>query len=681
MRQLPWLFLLLLIVMVAAILLLRGPDASGPGEPVPDPGLAPIETPAGPREATLEGAPDAAPAPPAAAEPEVAPDISPDGTWEITGRVLDERRRPVAGARIQALGFSEATSGTSNDRGRFRLFAAAPTQGKPAVGVYASHPDGRAAWRHVPTGPYADGHADAGDLILKAAAPLAVAVMTPDGSPAAGARVQLEGVEYMAALPVAEETTNAEGHARFLAVPPGEWRLIATREGLGRGVQLLDLRRERPALARVALTAPVMLEVTVLDKETEAPIENARVLLLEYFLLSGARGVVTPYRPLPAIPPTNAAGRTSIVGLGASDAVQVHAEADGYPQGLPLQTMMYGLQPGQTEQTVLLSRVRTITWPLKDDGSPAPPDGTELELRPNPSAVASRLPSAARMEGGAIVGDAFERYPIHAFAVAPDGRYARLFCLPGSDAGHETAFTEPREIVVIARQPDGTPGTGFFVSARSQGNNVLAPSVPLDQDGKAVLRLLFAYRVDVFLSTSEQSYGGIAIGTLDLSERGGTIETEVPGGRPVVLAVEIDGERRLPASYFLHIGQDRVQGVEEDAERGELRFTAYYRGSDAASRWVHLSGTGYESAKAELPTDEGTEVVHRTVELTPACTLTLRIGLPEGGQASLRLETWHEEKATWVPVYRHYAVRLRAEPGGPRRRRGSRTWGPAATAC
>ena len=91
------------------------------------------------------------------------------------------------------------------------------------------------------------------------------------------------------------------------------------------------------------------------------------------------------------------------------------------------------------------------------------------------------------MEGGFLVAEGFSTGPIHAFAVATDGAYARLFRLPTEADGREVSFQRERRVDVRVLRPDGSAATGLYVSARNQGNNPLGEGTLLDAEGRAVL--------------------------------------------------------------------------------------------------------------------------------------------------------------------------------------------------
>lgn len=164
----------------------------------------------------------------------------------ISGRVLDETGRPIAGARIspgdpgdvwaaRAQRWSEdpchkadPLEETTDAAGRFAFDLLEP--GKPELRVRA--PGYLLETRKVPQGRTATGI----DIVLHRGATVAGRVFAADGSPAAGARVYAtqEGG-------AAETVTDAQGRYRLEAVEPGWRELWADHPDLGEARRRLEL--------------------------------------------------------------------------------------------------------------------------------------------------------------------------------------------------------------------------------------------------------------------------------------------------------------------------------------------------------------------------------------------------------------------------------------------------------
>lgn len=136
---------------------------------------------------------------------------------------------------------------------------------------------------------------------------LALKVSLPDGTPASGARVAIDGT--------VSRVTDAAGSASLI-VPPGSHELRVQREGFRvhtQRIESLEGRELTVALTLEVPTGPGRVAGSVFDSSTLQPIANARVIAAEKEVRTSKEGTFT------------------IDGVGPGP-VRVRAEALGYAQ-------------------------------------------------------------------------------------------------------------------------------------------------------------------------------------------------------------------------------------------------------------------------------------------------------------------------------------------------------------
>jgi hypothetical protein len=123
------------------------------------------------------------------AAPESAAAADPNA-FAVIGKVIDERRKPVAKASIEAvIDRRPPLAGKTGADGRFRIaLGARPRSGALRGVVHASDGRGRVAIGSLPDDPATGNEIDAGVLSLGEGAPISVRVIR-DGQGVAGARV------------------------------------------------------------------------------------------------------------------------------------------------------------------------------------------------------------------------------------------------------------------------------------------------------------------------------------------------------------------------------------------------------------------------------------------------------------------------------------------------------------
>ncbi len=161
----------------------------------------------------------------------------------VTGRLLSEEGRPVAGARIQLEAYVapeglelQRRSAEAGEDGRWRLEAVA--RGKAVVRGEAP---GLAAFERVLE--IAEDPLDLGEIVLPKGTAVTVQVRDDEGSPVAGAEVEIRGSTAL---------TDHRGSARLTGLPRGEALTVAARA-----------RAHLPAVIRLEPPFPDPLQIEI----------------------------------------------------------------------------------------------------------------------------------------------------------------------------------------------------------------------------------------------------------------------------------------------------------------------------------------------------------------------------------------------------------------------------------
>lgn len=301
----------------------------------------------------------------------------------VTGRVVDAKGLPVAGAQVRAQGDSQGmgvfpallsdTSGITGREGRYVLDGVGPGD---EVRVVARHPD----FVDAASPPFAvesGGSIRAKDVILKGGLVLEIHVADPRGAPLPGARVELkyqradeivwdfmEGMRSSASL-----RTDRGGRARQERVPPGVVTITASHPDFAAGISEVEVGEgdTSPVRVEVELSEPMVIAGRVVDEAGKA-VKGAFV---------NVNSVAVP--AITRMETTNADGAFRIGNLpvGAAD---VHVMATGYR----------GYQAAVSEGTESL----LVRLEAEDPESQA----RRAELRARMNEVAGRLASASNDE-------------------------------------------------------------------------------------------------------------------------------------------------------------------------------------------------------------------------------------------------------------------------------------------
>lgn len=645
-----------------------------PGAPAleQDRAAAPVGT-------SASGRPVEAPEPtrraPIPATPSVAPASAPAPTHRVVGRVVDERRWPVTGARVT---LAREEVATSDGDGGFELLVARAVEERDELeGLVARDANGRFAFTSLRLGePRGErlAEVDAGTLVLGEGFALRVSVRE-DGAPAADALVRVDLGHSR--QPAGELRTDSAGELLLEALPRGPVHVTATLPGRrGHGQAFVPEERE----LAVALEPLFAAEVLVVDARSGCGVEGAVLGTREDFFvpaaLPGETRSMTPGEFVSARAGpgdgtlTDAEGRARIEGLAHGVRYTVSVEAHGYAPFPRRPASGARLEPGGEPVRIELEplALRTVRWPIVVGEVPPPPDGTEVQLRHAPGTYgrgrAPPPPPSGRMAGSVlVVADLAGRLFL---AEAPDGALASLWCEEGSELGPETSFRRPRRVEVLVRDEEGTPVAGAQAIARNQGNNDLCGWATADDEGLAVLEGLYGGLAEVHVRRPDGAGRGEQVGTLDLdagdARLEATLATHSKGRARLTLIV--DGVPRLPARFEL-VARGGVRVLDEVPARGELALELG-DAAPGASVGLRVDAVGFAPASVtlELPAD-GSEAVAR-LELERTAVLVARVTPPAEGRVSILPQRLDPEAGAWGAPPGIFLFSGLREPNGPR---------------
>jgi len=640
--------LLLAVLLVGVAWFLFGGDEVGPGSLPAGPDLldgAPGDGPG----LRAEGRPtaDRVPARMETRDP-APPEEGPRGPSAASGRVVDARRMPVAGAIVE-LRLSTRVLGraTSDADGRYGIALPGADRPDRVRGALVAHTgDGRMGMATV----WLSG--DAGPeqimpvLVVSAAYDLDVHVVR-EGQGVLGARVAVVRRESGTPVLLSLADGDEEGHILLRGLPAGTLELYATAPGHGRGKTVLRLPRgpdEEPA--RVELQGERVLGVYVYDAQTQRPVAGAQVLV-------GEPGTMPePHGPgyLPPLPPaqTDRDGHAVVRRLGVAETIYVNVRAPGYAFAAWWNAKEQTAPSDQGEVRIGLTRARTVRFPIVEGDVPVPADGTVLEVETRGVQASLGEALSARVEGGEVVLSGLGPAAAIGTFLAPSGAHAPFTAASGHDRGATVTFLLPRTVKVRVIEAGGAPVAGLPLLLNTGGRSPRVAPVVTGEDGLAVFEGVGGERVSVHVQSSEQVFGGPALATLDLTQGIDVHEVVLQPGVELRLTLRIDGVARLPGVYALMVSRQRIDAalIREDPAAGELTCRVRPPLEDGALQ-VELHADGFLPETIEADAHRG--AIERTLDLRPAGRLLVRVTPPADGDYSLFLERWEGASSSWVP--------------------------------
>jgi hypothetical protein len=603
-------------------------------------------------------------------------------TVRVTGRVVDEHRRPVAGAKVTVPSWRPPDVTTTTDvEGRF---AFADRSG----GLFAGGTGERiaGAWGFVRVVSEAGGAAVVpfngdppevriGTIELAAVPPIRVRVVAASGPAADAAVIAWAAISGMAVVRVAEATTNASGDTALAGVPGDALEgdlltiLVVGHDGR-RGHMKLPIESARSSVVIVSLGAERTFAVRVLDPDGK-PVKGARVERSRGLGENGEDVAAALISTFPSIEPTDADGRTSIRSCYDGDRLVAAVTADGFAadeiEEVVGDTEFHDSPVYEAQVRLDRPTSRTITFPLILGELPIPPSGTVVEVKPWPGQIEPCLFARGRVDGSSLIAeDARESgntmylspgsnggpqadLDVACVAVALDGTLAELHVDRGASVGKPASFVRARRLVVTVTDETGHGVSGVPVVAtdaersRSQSrDHTIELSTPArrisDLQGRVEFSGLPARACDVEV--------GASVEHADLSTGDQSIEVHVGVERELEVHVLVDGKPGLPSGLSWDVpGALKGAQADEDPEHGILRVRARPRDPSVQGR-IALSARRTKSAQAdfEWPPLGTTAVV--PLRLSYEANLVVSVSAAPRAPYTLRLE-WRNELGSW----------------------------------
>lgn len=568
----------------------------------------------------------------------------------VVGRVVDERRAPVAGADVTLRAGTRALgrAGT-NSEGRYVLeLPAGVRRGGVRIALLARTNDQRAGMVSAWLGAAGGSEQTMPVIVLAASHDLVVQVVR-EGSGVMGAQVcavqRTGGVPHV----LGTENGDEDGRVTLRGLPASALELFATAPGHGRGHLTLRLPRPKDAVpALIELQGERVLSVYVTDADTKRPVRGAEILV------GDTRTMPVPHGPgyLPALPPvrTDRSGYAVIRRLAATETIYVNARASGYAFSPWWQAKTQTAAPNSSEVQVVLSRRRRVRFPVVEETVPTPADGTVLRVD---SRTADRDTGGAGLsavvEDGDVIVEGLGRSAAMGTVIAPSGAQATFVAAAGLSEGRTITFRMPRTVTVRVIERGGNPVAELPLRLDAGGRAPAVEPVITDAEGMAVFTEVPGDRATLYREVAGRRSRGGALATLDLTTELDVHEVVLEPAFDVVLSLRIDGEPRLPPDYSIMVDGQRFEGsrVEEDPDAGELRLRLRPPQAEGTLR-LQLYPRGFLTETLEL--DARDAGARETFDLRPAGRLLVRVTPPDDGSYTLQLQRFDAVREAWSPA-------------------------------
>lgn len=564
----------------------------------------------------------------------------------LLGRVVDERRFPVAGASVSLRrpGSPEVLHATTGGDGRFEIevpLAASDGRENPAA-LFVTTADRRVGAASVfALEAHRTGNRmleEREPVVLAACGRLEVDVVDANGA-VPEAAVELRYPHGSAAVTTA--VADASGHAVIDPAPVGEFTLLVQKSGRGRATVEARIASGATCALNVPLHESRTLDVSVVDLADGAPIAGAELTVTR--VANGPNpgafpGLhrLEPFMTEPVV--TDARGHVLLADLEAGAQLEIHVRADHYAEpsrhGIPLprkpradgkpsktqyESNFASADDGSVELEIQRLRVLTLRYRVDPDSGPTPPEGTRFDVELPPDHWHGSV-EGVRLEGAVVRGETLEvtgEFPAYAdehmtlsgWASAANGALAVL--IPSNEGGGTARFVHSASLSVTLRASDGAPlaDRTVLLSLESRDD---AEDAPLTRerftDAAGTVRFE-TLRVGRWNLSAE----GVAR-IVDLDEKGAAVVLSPRPVAEVVLQFSVGGERRLPGDLQLWVDDEQPSLRREDPAKGDVHvFVA--RSPTGALQNANAVWKEQASVVAPLPPLDGSASAIRSVAI------------------------------------------------------------------
>ena len=549
----------------------------------------------------------------------------PSWTTQVTGRVVDEWRRPVEHAQILAqLDDGTRTEGVSDADGRFNL-SISITESWTCQGELLASKDARAGTlpfsQWLPSSRLQNnGDVDLGTIALSTTGELRVQVHK---GTSAVRQARVVGVRASFRPAMRFETTSDEtGTAVLSGLPPGRYCLAATATVGSWIVGHADVIAGQPNHHVLNLLVSTPVSVEVREQGTLQPIPAAQIEAM-YVIDSASIASKIPLHLVVPLPLTNEAGQAKLTGLCRGQDVSIGASHESWR---PM--VMWNARSIDWSQTPLNAQVHlepldTLTWRLVDGEVAVPPDGTMFTISE------TEVP----LRDGCLHFDGQATQAGWSFtAIGPDC-YAELQVpQAGSQPSPPSArLRRTRQLVIELFDSNAQPLAKRPLEVWS--NNTRASAVTNDE-GRAIVTQLPAGLAKIQVAVRHGT--SIELGQADLRLADGKLAIHMDAPRKVLARVVVNNRRGLPGNLKLRATDGWIEQMHEDVDNGILEFDLWLTDPNKPTRLFLEGMPGMSGGRATI--EPGTDRAEIEFRLGPTSGGTVNLTLPADGQCQIGVE-------------------------------------------
>lgn len=569
----------------------------------------------------------------------------------VVGKTVDSRRRGLASSLDIFLDGIDPLRARSGADGRFAIDTGVLPENFTRHGALrAMTDDGAGGMAEIRSRATMPRTLDLGTIVLLPGGKTMLRAVA-EGLPVAGARVYVGRGRSLGFGPF---VSDKEGLVGPLYLTPDSYHATAFSGTKDRGDVDFSLALGEDAAMDIPITKAWRLEVSVIDESTNKPCPGVK-LAAQSVAKSGER-LMTSFEASTAEPiaPTDANGKTVVTGLSTEYPVTfsiVDRRALDFRMRMSGETPQGTAKPGDEMLVINIPAGETFTFPIVADETEGPPDGSTVTLKVPPGYGGGMPPETGKIVGRSIVIDRVPARGINLLATARDGTMAIVRILGDArktKIGSEAKFKTPRKLTVSVRDRGGNVPRGVSVRIATQGNSPVGDLREVPADGLVEFSGLYPerYSVKVGRPNAGELFGKES-GSIDLAQPGDRrLDVVVEEERSFVVRMTLNGEARLPTTYGLSFDRATIGEIDEDADRGVLRFAAR-PANDAKDLKLTANAAGCAPVSIDVPAARESAPTELEVALVSGATVRVKIVPPADQMHDVRLERYIAERSLW----------------------------------